>query len=238
MRACPLTTASFARSTTATMTVKRVLKGVIFDMDGTLTVPCIDFGEMRRRVGVRTGVDLLAEIDSWSPTRQQAAYLEIEKIEEGARINMEIMKGAKEICHFLDTRRIRRGLITRNVKKSVDHLHSILGVNEFSPALSREFRPYKPDSAPLLHICSVWGVSPSEVMMVGDSAHDDVACGKTAGAVTCLLDETRRFNLDALPDGQRPDYRVHTLREVEALLRTRFHLHPVPDDNEPVVATI
>lgn len=44
----------------------------------------------------------------------------------------------------------------------------------FSPALSREFRPYKPDPAPLLHIFSTWGVQPNEVMMVGDSLRDDV----------------------------------------------------------------
>jgi HAD superfamily hydrolase (TIGR01549 family) len=45
----------------------------------------------------------------------------------------------------------------------------------FSPALSREFRPYKPDPAPLLHICSTWDVQPNEVLMVGDSLKDDVS---------------------------------------------------------------
>lgn len=45
----------------------------------------------------------------------------------------------------------------------------------FSPALSREFRPCKPDPAPLLHICSTWEVRPHEVMMVGDSLKDDVS---------------------------------------------------------------
>lgn len=45
---------------------------------------------------------------------------------------------------------------------------------KFSPALSREFRPYKPDPAPLLHICSAWEVKPDEVIMVGDSLKDDV----------------------------------------------------------------
>ena len=45
----------------------------------------------------------------------------------------------------------------------------------FSPALSREFRPCKPDPAPLLHICSTWEVQPHEVMMIGDSLKDDVS---------------------------------------------------------------
>jgi histidinol phosphatase-like enzyme len=45
----------------------------------------------------------------------------------------------------------------------------------FVPALSREFRPYKPDPAPLLHICSTWKLTPNEVIMVGDSLKDDVS---------------------------------------------------------------
>jgi phosphoglycolate phosphatase-like HAD superfamily hydrolase len=45
----------------------------------------------------------------------------------------------------------------------------------FSPALSREFRPYKLYPTPLLHICSVWEVQPNEVIMVGDSLKDDVS---------------------------------------------------------------
>ena len=50
----------------------------------------------------------------------------------------------------------------------------------FSPALSREFRPYKPDPTPLLHICSSWEVQPNEVMMVGDSLKDDVSSSSKA----------------------------------------------------------
>jgi HAD superfamily hydrolase (TIGR01549 family) len=45
----------------------------------------------------------------------------------------------------------------------------------FVPALSREFRPYKPDPAPLLHICSTWKLPPNPVIMVGDSLKDDVS---------------------------------------------------------------
>jgi HAD superfamily hydrolase (TIGR01549 family) len=54
-------------------------------------------------------------------------------------------------------------------------LLAFLQLQEFSPALSREFKPYKPSAAPLLHICNTWGASPSEVLMVGDSAKDDVS---------------------------------------------------------------
>lgn len=55
------------------------------------------------------------------------------------------------------------------------HYYTSLLQITFSPALSREFGPYKPDPAPLLHICSAWEVLPDEVIMVGDSLKDDVS---------------------------------------------------------------
>ena len=45
----------------------------------------------------------------------------------------------------------------------------------FAPALSREFAPYKPNPASLLHIAERWGVAPSELVMIGDSWKDDVS---------------------------------------------------------------
>jgi phosphoglycolate phosphatase-like HAD superfamily hydrolase len=45
----------------------------------------------------------------------------------------------------------------------------------FMPAMSREFAPYKPDPASLLHIAEKWSVQPTELVMVGDSAKDDVS---------------------------------------------------------------
>lgn len=56
----------------------------------------------------------------------------------------------------------------------------------FTPAISREFRPYKPDPAPLLHICSTWDVQPNEVIMIGDSLKDDVSAF-VINIVTCYF---------------------------------------------------
>ncbi|KAJ8497661.1 hypothetical protein OPV22_008213 [Ensete ventricosum] len=176
------------------------LRGLVFDMDGTLTVPVIDFGAMYRAVlgekgyaasASGGGVDILHHIEAWPPPEQQRAYEIIAQFERQGLDRLQIMPGALELCRYLDSRQIRRGLITRNVKAAVDIFHQRFGM-EFIPALSREFRPYKPDPAPLLHICSVWGVPASQVMMIGDSLRDDVVCGKRAGAFTCLLDETGR----------------------------------------------
>ncbi|KAI9196250.1 hypothetical protein LWI28_022282 [Acer negundo] len=216
---------------------KTRLRGVVFDMDGTLTVPVIDFAAMYRTVlGEHeykrikaenpSGIDILHHIESWSPDKQRNAYQAIADYERQGLDRLQIMPGAAELYGFLDSKKIRRGLITRNVKEAVDLFHQRFGIT-FSPALSREFRPYKPDPAPLLHICSMWQVQPNEVMMVGDSLKDDVACGKGAGSFTCLLDETGRYsNADFEKLDLKPDFTVSSLTEVYSLLESNFDLTP------------
>uniref|UniRef100_A0A1D1YNR5 Uncharacterized hydrolase YOR131C n=1 Tax=Anthurium amnicola TaxID=1678845 RepID=A0A1D1YNR5_9ARAE len=222
----------------STATRKARLRGVVFDMDGTLTVPVIDFASMYREVlGDETyaalrsrnphgSVDVLHHIETWPPPARQRAYETIARFERQGLERLQIMPGAVELCEFLDARKVRRGLITRNVKDSVELFHLRFGM-EFTPALSREFRPYKPDPAPLLHICSTWNVHPGEVIMIGDSLRDDVACGKRAGAFTCLLDETGRYeSLESLSEDLKPDFKVSSLAEVHSLLDTHFELMP------------
>ncbi|XP_055813767.1 haloacid dehalogenase-like hydrolase domain-containing protein At2g33255 [Solanum dulcamara] len=230
---CSLTT--MATSTSISLSPKPHLKGIVFDMDGTLTVPVIDFQAMYRAVlghdeylAVKSknpsGIDILHHIESWSHDKQLRAYEVIADFEKQGLDRLQIMPGAAELCSFLDSRNIRRGLITRNVKDAVDLFHERFGV-KFSPALSREYRPYKPDPAPLLHICSTWEVQANEVMMIGDSLKDDVACGKRAGAFTCLLDETGRYDAPEYKNFEhQPDYKVSSLVEVQSLLERDFEL--------------
>ncbi|KAG5531076.1 hypothetical protein RHGRI_025887 [Rhododendron griersonianum] len=255
-------------TTTASVAPKSRLRGVVFDMDGTLTVPVIDFQAMYRAVlGEEeylalksrkpfTGIDILHHIENWSPDKQRRAYEIIADFEQQGLDRLQIMPGASKLCGFLDSRNIRRGLITRNVKAAVDLFHLRFGIT-FAPALSREFRPYKPDPAPLLHICSTWDVLPNEVMMIGDSLKDDIkasglamnliqlmslgcnlsiddlyfvvviACGKRAGAFTCLLDETGRYDTPEFENvAFKPDYKVSSLAEVYSLLEANFDLIP------------
>ncbi|KAH0932603.1 hypothetical protein HID58_009720 [Brassica napus] len=220
-----------------TTNAKSRLRGVVFDMDGTLTVPVIDFAAMYRSVlgedeykrikaESPTGIDILHHIESWSADKQQKAYETIADFEKQGIDKLQIMPGAAELCGFLDSKKIKRGLITRNVKKAIDIFHQRFEVI-FTPALGREFRPYKPNPDPLLHICSTWDIPPNEVMMVGDSLKDDIACGKGAGAFTCLLDETGRYGPDDFSvTGLHPDFKVDSLSKIQKILETNFDLSP------------
>merc|ERR1719377_418986 len=109
----------------------RALRGVIFDMDGTLTVPVMDFGDMRRHVAAALGVeklegDLLHALHSegrWEPSNLQAAWGALDEFEVEHLDKMQLQPGVAEVCRWLDSEGIPRGLLTRNVMKSVEHLH-------------------------------------------------------------------------------------------------------------------
>eukprot|EP00899_Mesostigma_viride_P014689 jgi/Mesvir1/23220/Mv22677-RA.1 len=210
------------------------LKGVVFDMDGTLTVPCVDFGLMRQRLGLSRGCDILHVISTYDAEQKAKALSIIAEFEENARKNLQIMPGAHELCQYLDKKSIRRGLLTRNVAESVDVFHSHFPALPFLPALSREFLPFKPHPEPLLHICQQWGVEPSSVLMVGDSAHDDVLCGHRAGAYTLLLDEAGKYADGTAFEAEehKPHFMARTLHEVVNIIEKNF----IIDNDLPVSA--
>ena len=66
-----------------------MLRGVVFDMDGTLTVPNLDFGLMYQRCGVDRSQDILAAIEVMPPAEKAAAQAIVEEMEEEGRRTLQ-----------------------------------------------------------------------------------------------------------------------------------------------------
>lgn len=88
----------------SSVAAKPRLRGLVFDMDGTLTVPVIDFPAMYRAVlgeeeYVRiksqnpSGIDILHHIEAWSPDKQKRAYQIIADFEKQGSDRLQIMPG-------------------------------------------------------------------------------------------------------------------------------------------------
>lgn len=60
--------------------VQRPLKAVVFDLDGTLTVPVLDFARMRRETGILHG-DILVELEKMDTENRKRCEAIIERIE-------------------------------------------------------------------------------------------------------------------------------------------------------------
>ncbi|KAK9842251.1 hypothetical protein WJX81_002791 [Elliptochloris bilobata] len=222
----------------------RIVRGVIFDMDGTLTVPVIDFPLMRQRVGVPEGADILTEINSWPHERRVRGHEIIAEVEDQALADMAVAPGALELCAWLDRQSIPRALVTRNVARAVHHFHTHHFPHApFHPAIDRDWGPWKPSPAALDHICQLWGIPPSEAVMVGDSAKDDVVSANRAGALSILLDAEGRYRPggEALEGEAVPSHKVASLADAARVLRELYDMRS-PDAlvraaaNAPLVA--
>lgn len=185
-------------------------RGVIFDMDGTLTVPVIDFAAMRLRLGIPTG-DILHTLRSWPDERRRWALGIIEEIEDEALDRLVFQAGCLELLDFIASGGLPMAILTRNTKRTVEIFMARLG-RRFDIVITREFEPVKPAPDSALYICGRWQVAPGQVLLVGDY-RDDILCGRAAGTLTCLLKNPHNESYAELAD-----YAVAGLGEVIGIL--------------------
>lgn len=205
------------------------IHGIVFDLDGTLTLPVLDFAKLRKELQCPKGVDILEFCNSKIGQEKEAALEIVIKFEEEGRQNTKLQPGVFELLKFLSASGLKRALITRNLQASVDQFLALMGHPDdyggpLTHSLTREFTPPKPDPAPLLHICRDWGVHPKNVVMVGDHLHD-IQCGKSAGSVTILLNDSTNgdFKKDA-------DFNVDSLSEIITLITSHERFSIIRED--------
>jgi len=144
------------------------IAGIVFDMDGTLIKPCIDFAAMRSRVYAIADTD--SNLRHKSEEKRRGDVLELypflsdegkamakevfEDIEAKAIRDMTLMDSVGDLCQFLDKKGIKRAVLTRNVEKSVDAMQEKLwnehSTKEFFPSVNRETKETDGASEPLL----------------------------------------------------------------------------------------
>lgn len=161
-----------------------MIRGVIFDMDGTLTMPHMDFQALRRELGIAAG-DIVDYMRSVSGAEKERVEAILHRFEEDAAVNAELQPGASEVIVALRARGIKVGLLTRNSRRSVETVCAKFELT-FDATVTREDAPHKPSPEPVLKLAQLWGLPPAEMMMVGDYVYD-LRCGHNAGAKAVLL---------------------------------------------------
>lgn len=203
------------------------LRGVVFDMDGTLCEPqTYMFGEMRAALGITKAVDILEHIDALPDHQKPAAIESIRSIERKAMESQTPQPGLMTLMSYLDSKGIPKAICTRNFDVPVQNLlDKFLDGTKFHPVITREFRPPKPSPAGILHIAKNWGfedhggtVDATGLIMVGDSI-DDMTAGRSAGAATVLL--VNDVNRE-LAEHAHTDLVIQTLDELVDILEHGF----------------
>src|ERR1041384_1480077 len=167
------------------------LRGVIFDMDGTITAPYFDFAKIKDEAGIGD-VDMLEYLRSATGAEYERIHAILMKFEEDGVAAARLNRGARKLLGVLANRAIPTALLTRNSRKSVDGVCAKLRL-KFDVTVTREDGPHKPAPEPIWRIAKRWGLKPGELLMVGDYKWD-VLCAKNAGIRCAVL-----INGDPMP---------------------------------------
>jgi HAD superfamily hydrolase (TIGR01509 family) len=180
--------------------------GILFDMDGVVVRQRLDFLAIKREIfGTTDGYILERMADLAQPERARAEAI-LERHETAAAAEAEPMDGIVPFLAWMEARDLRRGLVTRNSRKSVDMVLDRLGLR-FDAVVTREDAPPKPAPEPVWLACRRMGLSPSDVLFVGDFEFDMLA-GRRAGVRTVLLRNP------ALAASEHADLSVESLGEL------------------------
>ena len=152
---------------------------VLFDMDGTLTRPTIDFDAIRAEIGIEGPI--LEAIRHFDAERMAAAHAVIDRHERDAAERSELNDGCREMLADLRDRHVPTAIVTRNSAGSTRVVLDRHGLS-FERVFHRDNGPAKPDPESLWQACRALGVVPAECWMVGDGRHDieaAIAAGTT-----------------------------------------------------------
>lgn len=181
---------------------------MIFDLDGTLTEPLLDFDLIRAEIGLSPGpiLEQLGGLDEGERARAEVILRrhEITAIEQAV-----LADGCHELLTFLRDEAVPCGILTRNMRVAVDHFCQRFGF-QFAGSYTREDGPPKPAPDGVLHLCARFGVPPAEALTVGDYKFD-VMAGRAAGTRTALVAPEPPEDLAAWG---APDLVVPSLRDL------------------------
>lgn len=192
----------------------RPVRGVVFDMDGTLVDSALDFELMRREMELPDGLPILESIAGMNDDDAHRCREILHRHERDGGERAVVYPGVTDTLDWLDQRQIRRAVWTRNSRAVATATLSRLGL-EFDRVVAREDAPAKPDPTAIAQLCDAWRIDCREVLMVGDYRFD-IEAGRAAGARTALYTGGREPH--ECEGHETADFHVRCYREVAALL--------------------
>jgi HAD superfamily hydrolase (TIGR01509 family) len=189
-----------------------VIRGVIFDLDGTLFDGDYDWSAIKRRLGISpSSGTILEHLDTLPPDQREMKERVLRDYEERATRDGELKPGAAELLESLRARGLKLALVTNNHRECAEDIVSRFRLR-FDLVQTRESGLYKPSGNALLHAAGMLGLDPAEIVAVGDNELDSRAAHESGMAVVIIVNpRVERFQGGC-------DHAVRDLEELRAVL--------------------
>ncbi len=182
----------FARDELLKVEALAGIRGVVFDMDGTMVESTYDWPAIRTRLGVTTP-SILDELNGLAEPERSQRWAVLEGIELEATRTATLKPGARELLAMLVGHGLHTALVTNNNAANVAELIDRFGL-AFDVVLTRDSGLWKPSGAPVAEAVRRLGLNPGEVLAVGDS-HFDLEAARAAGCrlAAIVFDGVERY---------------------------------------------
>lgn len=161
------------------------VRGVVFDLDGTLADSKMDFAAIREETGCPqdTGLlEFLESLEDFALRKQVDQVIRWHEMSGAGRATW--MPGARELLAELEDRNVRIGVFTRNCRESASNMLVRLGM-PCDDLIAREDAPAKPDPTGLKLLAERWQLDVDKLLVIGDFRYD-LEAAQGAGIKACL----------------------------------------------------
>jgi len=196
-----------------------MIRGVLFDFDGTLTLPgALNFPRIKQELGCPVAMPILEYLETLPLEKRRSLMKVLEKREEDAAAASRPNEGAERVLLELRKRDLLLGILTRNsmrsVKRALEAFKGILA-SDFAAIITRESSQPKPHPEGVYRAAEKMGLPVGKLLVVGDFRFD-IQAGNAAGAPTVLLVNDGVSPM--LPGDPKPDFTVRRLEDILGLL--------------------
>ena len=162
------------------------VEAVIFDLDGTLTEPYLDFDRIRVEMGLSVDSGPVWEaMAAMSGEQRSRAAAILDRHEQRAIRESKLNAGTRETLDAINAAGIPIGILTRNTCANAEAVCTKHGL-KFDAVIGRDEGPVKPDAFGVLELCKKFCVEPAQTLVVGDYLYD-LQSARAAGAKAVLF---------------------------------------------------
>ena len=191
-----------------------MIKGIVFDLDGTLVDSRLDFEAMRHEMDLPAEMPILEALARLEPKHAARCREILQRHELAGAERATLLPGCRELIEKLHARGVKMAIATRNSREITAVTIARLSI-PIDAVYSRDDGPVKPHPWAVEEACRSWGATAEEVVVIGDYRFD-VECGRAAGCRTVLL--THPHAAASYPNKERADFLLTSLAEYPRLL--------------------